>query len=75
MAVSLFGTARPTFESDRGGDRWVSDMIDIMREQQLGWAYWGYRDKDFGIYTNVTGLPDPETVNQPLLDLLAAKRR
>lgn len=75
MAVSLFGTGRPTFEADRGGDRWVSDMIDIMREQQLGWAYWAYRDKDFGIYTNATGLPDPETVNRPLLELLAAKRR
>ena len=73
MAVSPFGTARPSFDNDRGGLTWVSDMIDIMREQQLSWAYWGYRDPDFGIYTNTTGPPDPETVNQPLVDLLTAK--
>jgi hypothetical protein len=75
MAVSLFGTARPSFENERGGVAWASDMIDIMREQHLGWAYWGYRDRDFGIYTNPTGLPDPETVNPSLLDLLTEKRR
>jgi endoglucanase len=73
MAVSAFGTARPTFENGRGGVAWLSDMIDIMREQQLGWAYWGYRDKDFGIYTNMTGLPDPQTINQPLVDLFTEK--
>jgi endoglucanase len=75
MAVSLFGTARPSFENDRGGLVWASDMIDIMREQQLGWAYWGYRDENFGVYTNPTGVPDPATVNQPLVALLTEKRR
>jgi endoglucanase len=75
MAVSLFGTARPSFDGGRGGLVWVSDMIDIMREQQLGWAYWGYRDENFGIHTSSTGPPDPATVNQPLLDLLVEKRR
>jgi endoglucanase len=73
MAVSVFGTARPSFENGRGGVAWVSDMIDIMREQQLGWNYWGYRDQDFGIYTNPTGVPDPETMNQPLVDLFTEK--
>jgi endoglucanase len=73
MAVSVFGTGRPTFENGRGGVAWMSDMIDIMREQQLGWNYWGYRDKDFGIYTNRTGVPDPETMNQPLVDLFTEK--
>jgi endoglucanase len=73
MAVSLFGAARPAFEDGRGGVAWVSDMIDIMREQQLGWTYSGYRDRDFGIYTNRRGEPDPETVNQPLVDLLTEK--
>jgi len=73
MGVSLFGTARPTFENGRGGVAWVGDMLDIMREQQLSWAYWGYRDKDFGIYTNMTGQPDPQTINQPLVDLFTEK--
>jgi endoglucanase len=73
MTVNLFGASRPTFEDGRGGVAWVSDMIDIMREQQLGWTYVSYRDPDFGIYANLTGAPDPETVNQPLVDLLTEK--
>jgi endoglucanase len=73
MAVSPVGTARPSFDNDRGGLAWVSDMIDILREQRLSWAYLGYRDQDFGIYTNPTGEPDPETVNQPLVDLFTEK--
>jgi endoglucanase len=72
-AVSLFGAARPAFENDRGGVAWVSDMVDIMREQRIGWAYWGYSDRDFGIYTSTTNPPDPATVNQPLVELLANK--
>jgi endoglucanase len=75
MAVNLFGTSRPTFEDGRGGAAWVSDMIDIMREQQLGWSYLAFRDENFGIYTNLSGEPDPETVNQPLVDLLTEKLR
>ncbi len=75
MLVSSFGTSRPTFEDDRGGLRWVGDMIDIMREQRLGWTYWGYRDPDFGIYTSERGERGPDTVNQPLVELLTEKRR
>jgi endoglucanase len=72
LSVTAFGTARPSF--DRGGLIWVSDMIDIMRERHLNWAYWGYRDKDYGIYTNLTGAPDPTTENRPLVELLTQKR-
>lgn len=68
MAVSCFGTGRPTFENGRGGSSWISDMIDIMRERELGFVYWAYHDRDFGI-------SDGETVNEPLVDLLTEKLR
>jgi hypothetical protein len=74
MGASLFGTARPSFEDDLGGLVWVNDMIDIMRERRLNWAYWGYRDEYFGVYTNPTGRPDPQSINQPLVDLFTEKR-
>jgi endoglucanase len=73
MLVTSFGVARPSFGDGRGGLDWVSDMIDIMREQQVGFTYYGYHQRDWGIYSNAEGLPDPETVNQPLVDLLTEK--
>jgi hypothetical protein len=75
MFVNTFATGRPTFEGGRGGLNWVSDMIDIMREQQLSFVYWGYRDRDFGIYSMSPSASDEMSVNQPLVDLFTEKLR
>jgi endoglucanase len=73
MSVSSFGIGRPSFEDGRGGVDWVSDMIDIMRERKLGFAYWAYRERDFGIYSVSPSTPEELTVNQPLVELLTDK--
>ena len=75
MYVNGFATGRPTFESGRGGLTWVGDMIDIMREQQLGFVYWGYNDRDFGLYSVSPATPERSTLNQPLVDLFRDKLR
>lgn len=74
LAVSEFGAGRPTF-GENGGLVWVNDMIDIMVESDLHFTYHSYHDDDWGIYGNAGGLPDPATVNQPLVDLFTEKLR
>jgi endoglucanase len=75
MFVNGFATGRPSFENGRGGLSWVSDMIDIMREHELGFVYWGYNDRDFGLYSVSPATPEESTLNQPLADLLREKLR
>jgi endoglucanase len=74
LAVSEFGSGRPTFEED-GGLAWVNDMIDIMVENDLHFTYHSYHDDEWGIYGNSDGLPDPASVNQPLVNLFTDKLR
>jgi endoglucanase len=73
LAVSEFGVGRPAFS--RGGLQWVNDMIDIMIENDLHFTYHSYHDDEWGIYSNTEGLPDAETLNQPLVDLFTEKLR
>jgi endoglucanase len=73
LGVVAFGTGIPTFADNRGGLTWVSDMIDLMFERDLPFAYHLYHSNEWGIYANADGLPDPNAVNQPLVDLLTAK--
>jgi len=71
LAVSEFGVGRPAFSF--GGLTYVSDMMDIMIENDLHFSFHAYHDDEWGIYSNADGLPDPDTVNQPLVDLLTEK--
>jgi endoglucanase len=71
LYVNDFGAGRPTFTSDKGGLRWAEDMIDLLKANNLHFAYDEYHGDDFGIYPGNQGLLDPGTVNQPLVDLLA----
>lgn len=75
MFVNGFGAGRPSFEEGRGGLTWVRDMMDIMRKQRLGFVYWGYNDRDFGLYSVSPSTPDVSTLNQPLVDLFREKLR
>jgi endoglucanase len=61
--VSAFGTSVDTFEGEKGGLAWVSDMLDVLEQEQLSFCYESYRGADFGIY------PDADRANIPLVDL------
>ncbi len=63
LFVSALGTSVATFDGEKGGLTWVSDMLDVLDENQLGFCYDAYRGTDFGIY------PEPGRVTQPLVDL------
>jgi endoglucanase len=72
LYVNDFGAGRPTFMDDKGGLRWVEDMLDLLKANRFHFAYDEYHSDDFGIYAGAPpGLPDLEAVNQPLVDLLS----
>ena len=45
-----WGAIRYSFDEDRGGLRWVTDMLDIMRARKLSFTYHTYHEDGFGIY-------------------------
>ena len=67
------GVIRFGFDDDRGGLRWVSDMLDIARARNLSFTYHAYHEDAFGIYRGSGTLPDPARANTPLIDLFTAK--
>lgn len=71
MSVLEFGTIRETFEMPgKGGDQWVTDVLDLLDEHDLSFAYWEYNGGDFGIYSPTDGRP-----GNPNLELQEVLRR
>ena len=46
---------------------WTRDMVRILREMGIGYAYWTYKELDFGL-VDIQG----KVVNQELIDILTA---
>lgn len=75
MSVMEFGLMRHAFEMDgKGGSRWVSDVIDLLSEHQVSFAYWNYHGDRMGIYLDRSGEP-PTTPNEALIRTLRQKLR
>jgi endoglucanase len=73
LFLGEWGVIRFGFDDDRGGLRWVSDMLDIMRARKLSFTYHAYHEDGFGIYRGAGGLPDPARANTPLIELFTSK--
>jgi endoglucanase len=67
------GVIRFGFDEDRGGLRWVSDMLDIARANKLSFTYHAYHEDGFGIYRGSGSLPDPARANSALIELFTSK--
>lgn len=67
LYMGEFGAGTPCFENDKGGLRWVADMYDILKTNNIHFTYHAYHEDAFGLYLG-GGLPDPTNVNQPLID-------
>lgn len=72
MYVGEFGAARTAFEFDRGGDRWVSDMIDILDEYDIHFTYHAYHEGSFGLYGN-SAYELPAERNEVLAEVFKTK--
>jgi endoglucanase len=72
LLLGEFGLFRPCFENDRGGLRWVEDMVDLAAQAGLSFTYHAYHEDGFGLYRG-DGVIDPSRANQPLIDLFTRK--
>lgn len=68
-----FGVVRNAFENNKGGERWVADVIDIFDSLGYSWTYHVYREGSFGLYNGVTGTVDTNTVNTLLKNTFIAQ--
>ena len=73
LFLGEWGTIRFSFDNDRGGLRWVADMLDLMRARHLHFTYHVFHEDGFGLYRDPTHLPSPPTANQPLIDLFTKR--
>lgn len=73
LYLGEFGTIRASFEEGRGGLNWVSDMLDLLLEEELHFAYHAYHEEWFALYYGDGALPDPEQANTALIELLQNK--
>lgn len=69
MSVMEFGTVRQSFEMEgKGGSQWVTDMLSLLEDNDLSFAYWEYHGSQMGLYLSGAGLPgQPNTALQDTL--------
>jgi endoglucanase len=73
LFLGEFGAIRFAFEQDRGGDRWTADMLDLLLEKKLSFAYHDYHEAHFGLYIGEGSLPKDSQLNRPLYEVLKKK--
>lgn len=66
LYLGEFGTIRDSFLPGRGGVKWVSDMLSLIMERELSFAYHAYHELPFGLFVNDRGLPSVHAANLPL---------
>jgi endoglucanase len=69
LFLGEWGAIRFAFDDDRGGLRWVADMLDLLRARHFHFAYHAYHEDSFGLYRGGGTLPDPAHANTPLIEL------
>jgi aryl-phospho-beta-D-glucosidase BglC (GH1 family) len=57
--------------------RWYDDLLSVLKEMEIGFSYWNYKNLDFGIisigeklYNNLPQYNNPQRINNPVLDVL-----
>ncbi len=72
MYLGEVGAARTAFELNRGGERWVSDMLDLCEKYGLHFTYHAYHEGAFGLYGN-NAYALPAERNEVLAELFKSK--
>jgi len=68
--IGEIGTGGPSFENGKGGLQFAEDMVQLIQEKNIHFTYFDYHSDNFGVYLGGTDqLPNPNNVNQPLMDL------
>ena len=69
-----FGTGTVSFTDNKGGDRWVSDVIDIFNKYSISYNYHTYHEESFGLYMN-SSLEPAANRNELLYEVLCRKNK
>ncbi len=64
-----FGAGINCFKNNRGGEKWVNDVIDILQENNISFNYHTYHEASFGLYQN-SPLSPPKNRNEELYNAL-----
>lgn len=73
LYLGEWGAIKDAFEGDRGGLAWTNDLLDILLENRLSFAYHDYHEAAFGLFYGDGSLPDPAHANTALMDLFKRK--
>jgi endoglucanase len=70
-----FGTIADSYSEDRGGLRWVEDVLDVCADTGLGYNFFSWHGRQFGIHSNPEWEPVKEVyANRELIDLFTRKQ-
>jgi len=69
LFLGEWGAIRQSFDDDRGGLRWASDMLDLLLPSGVSFTYHAYHEGSFGMFRGEGALPDPGNANGALLEL------
>ncbi len=70
LFVGEIGTIRESFLPGRGGLKWVSDMLDLLKEHDLHFSYHAYHETPYGLFLGEGFLPSQYGLHRPLYDLI-----
>ncbi|KAE8763891.1 cellulase family glycosylhydrolase [Georgenia thermotolerans] len=74
MSVMELGVVRQAFEMEgKGGDGWVADVLALLDEHDLSFAYWEYHGAQMGLYLGADA--PPAEPNEPLHRVLGRELR
>jgi hypothetical protein len=72
LYVGEYGLYKECFLNDKGGLKWVTDLIDLFDTYGINHTYHDYHDYSFGFYYN-NGLLDDSNCNFDLINFFLKK--
>jgi aryl-phospho-beta-D-glucosidase BglC (GH1 family) len=73
LYLGEFGLIQECFKENKGGLNWVSDMLDLLQENQIHFTYHVYHEDNFGLYAGYGKPVDPNKANTALINLFSQK--
>jgi aryl-phospho-beta-D-glucosidase BglC (GH1 family) len=73
LYLGEFGVIKYGFEEGRGGEQWVSDMVDLLKENKVHFTYHVYHEDSFGLYYGKGKPVDEAQANTRLIQMFRQK--
>jgi hypothetical protein len=73
LYLGEFGVIKHCFEDDKGGERWVSDMVDLLKKYKVNFTYHVYHEDNFGLYYGYGKPVDTTQANTGLIEAFRQK--